>query len=366
MRRTFQRVQTFGWLSVEDNVLSALEWRGGGGGILADLVASPTRRSREKQRRARADEVIEQCGLTAVRKEPAGSLPIGLARMVELARAIVDPPQVLLLDEPTSGLDETEAARLGERIQAITGRRRRAQSCSSSTTSASSWSSATASWSSTSVGCSRSGCRRRSRRTPRCAPRTWVRGDSSGEQVQSSHVFEHDKGEPVKRKRLVAVVAVAALVGTVRAGVGRRRRREGGRPGRRTRRDQHLDQGGGYLRPELRHLGGGRQARFDAENAKGGTIGRKYDFIGCNNDGDDPNHDLTIGKRLVQQDGVFAVVPTMTPTLASAPFFAQQKVPFIGWGISTGFCQNPYALRVHGLHRAAAEHQDDGHHLGRS
>ena len=54
-----------------------------------------------------------------MRKEPAGSLPIGLARMVELARAIVDPPSVLLLDEPTSGLDETEAARLGERIQAI-------------------------------------------------------------------------------------------------------------------------------------------------------------------------------------------------------------------------------------------------------
>ena len=119
MRRTFQRVQTFGWLSVEDNVLSALEWRGGGGGMLADLVSSPTRRRREKERRARAEEVIEQCGLTAVRKEPAGSLPIGLARMVELARAIVDPPRVLLLDEPTSGLDETEATRLGDRIQAL-------------------------------------------------------------------------------------------------------------------------------------------------------------------------------------------------------------------------------------------------------
>ncbi|HZP31477.1 MAG TPA: ABC transporter ATP-binding protein [Acidimicrobiia bacterium] len=119
MRRTFQRVQTFGWLSVEDNVLSALEWRGGGGGILADLVSSPTRRRREKQRRERTEEVLELCGLSAVRREPAGSLPIGLARMVEMARAIVDPPRVLLLDEPTSGLDETEAARLGERIQAL-------------------------------------------------------------------------------------------------------------------------------------------------------------------------------------------------------------------------------------------------------
>jgi branched-chain amino acid transport system ATP-binding protein len=44
---------------------------------------------------------------------------MGLARMVELARAIVDPPRVLLLDEPTSGLGDSEMARLGERIRAI-------------------------------------------------------------------------------------------------------------------------------------------------------------------------------------------------------------------------------------------------------
>src|SRR5688572_29005377 len=121
VRRTFQRQQTFGWLSVEDNVLAALEWRGGGGGILADLVASPTRRRRERERRERAREVIERCGLSAVAKDAAASLPIGLARMVEVARAIVDPPQVLLLDEPTSGLEESEAARLGELIQSIRG-----------------------------------------------------------------------------------------------------------------------------------------------------------------------------------------------------------------------------------------------------
>jgi branched-chain amino acid transport system ATP-binding protein len=112
LRRTFQRVQTFGWLSVEDNVLSALEWRGGGGGFLADLVSFPTRRRRERERRTRVAEVLEQCGLSAVAKEPSGSLPIGLARMLEVARAVVDPPKVLLLDEPTSGLDETEAVRV--------------------------------------------------------------------------------------------------------------------------------------------------------------------------------------------------------------------------------------------------------------
>ena len=119
LRRTFQRVQAFGWLTVEDNVLAALEWHGGGGGFVADLAYFPTRRRRERERRRRVDEVLERCGLTAVRKELAGSLPIGVARMVEFARAIVDEPTLLLLDEPASGLDETEIVRLGEQIQAV-------------------------------------------------------------------------------------------------------------------------------------------------------------------------------------------------------------------------------------------------------
>jgi branched-chain amino acid transport system ATP-binding protein len=125
LRRTFQRVQAFGWLSVEDNVLAALEWRGGGGGLCADLVAFPSRRRRERARRERVAEVLDLCGLTSLRGELAGALPIGLARMMELARAIVDRPRVLLLDEPTSGLDGTEAARLGTLIEAI----RRDESC---------------------------------------------------------------------------------------------------------------------------------------------------------------------------------------------------------------------------------------------
>jgi branched-chain amino acid transport system ATP-binding protein len=119
LRRTFQRVQTFGWLSVEDNVLAALEWQRGGGGFLADMTAFPTRKRRERARRARAEEVMDRCGLLPVRDELAGSLPIGVARMVEFARAIVDTPKVLLLDEPASGLDETEIERLGAQIQAV-------------------------------------------------------------------------------------------------------------------------------------------------------------------------------------------------------------------------------------------------------
>ncbi len=118
LRRTFQRVQVFGWLTVEENLLVASEWRGGGGGALADLVGAPGRRRRERRRRVRAEEVLEQCGLGDVRHVQASRLPIGTARLVELGRALVDVPSVLLLDEPASGLDAAEAARFAGLVHA--------------------------------------------------------------------------------------------------------------------------------------------------------------------------------------------------------------------------------------------------------
>jgi branched-chain amino acid transport system ATP-binding protein len=119
LRRTFQRQQVFGGLSVEDNLLCASEWRGGGGGVTADLVSWPGRRRREAARRGVLDATLEACGLGSVRRAPAGSLPIGSARMLELGRALADNPSVLLLDEPTSGLGENDMARLTAIIEQV-------------------------------------------------------------------------------------------------------------------------------------------------------------------------------------------------------------------------------------------------------
>ncbi|WP_119294518.1 ABC transporter ATP-binding protein [Streptomyces sp. YIM 130001] len=119
MRRTFQRQQLFGQLTVADNLVVAQEWRGRGGGFAADLLAAPTRRGRERTRRARAAEVLRFCGLADCADAYAGALPVGRARMVELARAVADPPSVLLLDEPASGMTEAERSRLAAVVRRL-------------------------------------------------------------------------------------------------------------------------------------------------------------------------------------------------------------------------------------------------------
>ncbi|WP_238431679.1 ABC transporter ATP-binding protein [Streptomyces cavernae] len=119
LRRTFQRQQLFGQLTVSDNLLVAQEWRGGGGGLAADLLAAPTRRVYERDRRRRAEQVLRDCGLEDVGGSYAGTLPVGRARMVELARALADPPRVLLLDEPASGMSAGESDRLSAVVRRL-------------------------------------------------------------------------------------------------------------------------------------------------------------------------------------------------------------------------------------------------------
>jgi ABC-type branched-subunit amino acid transport system substrate-binding protein len=89
----------------------------------------------------------------------------------------------------------------------------------------------------------------------------------------------------------------------------------------------------------------GAKAYFASVNAAGGIFGRKINYLGGNIDNGDATQDLTLGKQLVQQNQVFAVVPVVSPvSTGSVQYFQQQQVPFFGWGIAQGFCSNLYGF----------------------
>lgn len=94
--RTFQRLEAFGSLNVRENVL-----------VAADI------QHRWRRRRSRVDALLDRVGLTPFADQQADTIPTGIARLLELARALAIEPRVLLLDEPSSGLNATETESFG-------------------------------------------------------------------------------------------------------------------------------------------------------------------------------------------------------------------------------------------------------------
>lgn len=102
LARTFQRLELFGRLSVRDNLLVAAE-------------LGP-----ERRRAARAaDDILERLGLTGIADTCADTLPTGVARLVEVGRALAVRPGLLLLDEPAAGQDGRETERFAALLRSL-------------------------------------------------------------------------------------------------------------------------------------------------------------------------------------------------------------------------------------------------------
>jgi branched-chain amino acid transport system ATP-binding protein len=113
--RTFQRLELFGSMTVEENLRFATE-----AGALSERPWRMLAR-RRYQDGARADAMMERLAIGDLADTPAADLPPGSARLLELGRALCAEPAVVLLDEPSSGLDVSETAAFGDTLRAVVG-----------------------------------------------------------------------------------------------------------------------------------------------------------------------------------------------------------------------------------------------------
>ncbi len=116
--RTFQTPQVFAHLTVMENLMVGSH-KATTAGVLADMLRTPGARRDAAAMRENAHAASRRFGLDALLDRRAGTLPAGQMRMVELARACIGKPDLLLLDEPSSGLNSSEIELLRGWIQEL-------------------------------------------------------------------------------------------------------------------------------------------------------------------------------------------------------------------------------------------------------
>ncbi len=119
--RTFQNLRLFQRLSCLENVLIGLH-HSARAPLLPALLGQRSFRQSQGELRQRALELLELVDLTATARQPAGSLPYGSQRRLEIARALATAPRLLLLDEPAAGMNPIEKEELSVLIRRLRSR----------------------------------------------------------------------------------------------------------------------------------------------------------------------------------------------------------------------------------------------------